>query len=134
MSDKTPVAVSATVFKGLEAVRRSGLTNMFDRPAVATIADEMGFEEAAKWVRENRKQFATGIFNGFVASTFVEPGKVMRYVGKTHPGITSHIVKILRKIDEEWWEFAPWIEEKGRYSWITSDGRAEEFEELEEKP
>jgi len=59
------VRVSPEVFEGLEAVRLSGLTNMFDRPAVVRIAEEMGFEESASWVREHRDLYARAIFHGF---------------------------------------------------------------------
>ena len=62
-----PVAVPHAVLEGLEAVRRSGLTNMFDRPRVAELAESFGFEEAASWVEANRAAFAQGIFQGFVA-------------------------------------------------------------------
>jgi hypothetical protein len=58
--------VSSEVFEGIEAVRLSGLTNMLDRPRVAEIADEMGYAESARWVREHRDLYARGIFQGFV--------------------------------------------------------------------
>jgi hypothetical protein len=57
--------VSREVFEGIEAVRLSGLTNMLDRPRVAEIADEMGYAESARWVRENRDLYARAIFQGF---------------------------------------------------------------------
>jgi hypothetical protein len=63
-----PVAVSREVFEGLEAVRLSGLTNMLDRPRVAEIAEEMGFLEAALWVREDRERYARAVFQGIEAS------------------------------------------------------------------
>lgn len=59
------VPVPAEVFEGIEAVRRSGLTNMLDRPRVAEIAGEMGFEHASRWVLGNRDLFARAIFQGF---------------------------------------------------------------------
>ena len=59
------VPVSRSVFQGIEAVRRSGLTNMLDRPVVAGIAEEMGHVEAASWIRENRDLYARAIFRGF---------------------------------------------------------------------
>jgi hypothetical protein len=62
-----PVRIPPEVFEGLEAVRRSGLTNMLDRPRVAELAEILGFEEAAEWVRANRGDYATGVFRGFVA-------------------------------------------------------------------
>ena len=61
------VKVPKAVFDGLEAVRRSGLTNMLDRPVVAELAAEFGFEEAARWVKARRKAYAEGIFRGFEA-------------------------------------------------------------------
>ena len=57
--------VSSEVFEGIEAVRLSGLTNMLDRPRVAEIAEAMGFEASARWVRENRDLYARAIFQGF---------------------------------------------------------------------
>ena len=61
------VRVPKAVLDGLEAVRQSGLTNMLDRPVVARLAEEFGFEEAARWVETHRKQYAEAIFGGFEA-------------------------------------------------------------------
>jgi hypothetical protein len=58
------VSVPRAVYDGLEAVRLSGLTNMLDRPRVAELADELGFAEAAAWVREDRGRYATAVFRG----------------------------------------------------------------------
>ncbi|MCC6310972.1 MAG: DUF5049 domain-containing protein [Trueperaceae bacterium] len=65
------IRIPRAVFQGIEAVRLSGLTNMLDRPAVAEIAEAMGFEESARWVREHRDLYAGAIFHGFE----VEEGK-----------------------------------------------------------
>ena len=59
--------VPPDVHEGLEAVRLSGLTNMLDRPAVARIADAMGYEACARWVRDYRDLYARGVFRGFAA-------------------------------------------------------------------
>ena len=59
------VPVSRAVFEGIEAVRLSGLTNMLDRPRVAELAEQLGFEESARWVRENRDLYARAVFHGF---------------------------------------------------------------------
>ncbi|HOF90166.1 MAG TPA: DUF5049 domain-containing protein [Armatimonadota bacterium] len=56
--------VSAAVYAGLEAVRRSGKTNMFDRLWVIELAEMMGFYETAAWVREHRGDYARVLFNG----------------------------------------------------------------------
>ena len=61
------VRVPKVVLDGLEAVRQSGLTNMLDHPAVARLARELGFEEAALWVEDHRDKYAEGIFRGFEA-------------------------------------------------------------------
>jgi hypothetical protein len=66
------VPVSREVFDGIEAVRRSGLTNMLDRLRVAELAEEMGFEASARWVREDRDLYARAVFNGF--EVIEEPG------------------------------------------------------------
>lgn len=65
IAGEDPVQVATEVFEGIEAVRRSGLTNMLDRRAVAHIAEEMGFDESARWVREQRALYAQAIFHGF---------------------------------------------------------------------
>ena len=59
-----PVPVPLAVYEGIEAVRQSGLTNMLDRPRVAEIAEAMGFDEAATWVREHRELYAQAVFHG----------------------------------------------------------------------
>jgi len=61
------VKVPKAVLDGLEAVRRSGLTNMLDRPVVAQLAEEFGFKKAARWIRTRRKLYAIGVFHGFAA-------------------------------------------------------------------
>lgn len=62
------VKVPNAVLDGLEAVRKSGLTNMLDRPVVAQLASEFGFEEAARWIKAHRRRYAVGIFHGFAAA------------------------------------------------------------------
>jgi len=63
-----PIPIPAAVFDGLEAVRRSGLTNMLDRPRVIEIAELWGYDETAAWLRTNRTLYARGIFQGFQVS------------------------------------------------------------------
>ena len=65
MADK--VQIPAQVLEGIEAVRQSGKTNMLDRPAVAAIALELGYVDAAFWLEDkaNHKTYAEGIFKGF---------------------------------------------------------------------
>lgn len=65
--DTGPVRVPPEVMEGLEAVRRSGRTNMLDRPAVARIAAAMGYADTTLWIHANRGLYAQGIFRGFEA-------------------------------------------------------------------
>jgi len=64
--EKTPVSIPAAVYEGLEAVRQSGLSNMLDRPRVIELAEIMGYDETAEWVRENKRRYAELIFCGMV--------------------------------------------------------------------
>lgn len=59
------IEVTAEVMDGLEAVRASGATNMLDRPRVIELLDQLGFDQAAVWVTENKKLYSEGIFQGF---------------------------------------------------------------------
>ena len=57
--------VSREVWQGLDAVRRSGQTNMLDRPVVAQLARAFGYPDAARWVEENPREYAEAVFRGF---------------------------------------------------------------------
>ncbi len=59
------ISVSADILSGIEAVRKSGRTNMFDRPNVIDIAIDLGFSKTARWIETNPREYAEGIFHGF---------------------------------------------------------------------
>ena len=65
------IAIPALVWQGIDAVRLSGLTNMLDRPVVVRLAGELGYPDAARWIEEHPKEYAEGVFRGFV----VDPQK-----------------------------------------------------------
>ncbi len=44
------VQITKAVFDGLEFIRRSGATNMLDRPVVLQLAREWSFTETADWI------------------------------------------------------------------------------------
>lgn len=44
------VQITRAVFDGLEFIRRSGATNMLDRPMVLGLAREWDFNETAAWI------------------------------------------------------------------------------------
>ena len=64
--EQHPVPVPAAVYEGLEAVRQSGLSNMFDRPRVIELAEMMGYDETAAWVRDHRSTYARLLFAGVI--------------------------------------------------------------------
>ena len=61
------VPVPRVVLDGITAVKNSGMFNMLDLPAVAGLARQMGFDDAAEWLgdRGNRSTYSQGIFRGF---------------------------------------------------------------------
>lgn len=63
--EQTKVPIPANVLSGLEAVRLSGLTNMFDVPVVIHLSCELGYPSAALWVAENKSSYADGLLRGF---------------------------------------------------------------------
>jgi hypothetical protein len=69
-----PIRVPAVVLRGLEAVRLTGATNMLDRPRVIEIAEMMGEDETAAWLRANRQQYSVGLFQGFAADETPQEG------------------------------------------------------------
>lgn len=60
--DNTRVQISRAVLDGLEFVRRSGATNMLDRPIVLNLAKEWGFAETAEWI----ESVDTGIYGRLI--------------------------------------------------------------------
>lgn len=60
------IPISALVWQDIDAVRLSGLTNMLDRPVVARLAGEFGWPDAARWIEEHPKEYAEGVFRGFI--------------------------------------------------------------------
>ena len=69
----------------------------------------------------------------------IKPGTVMKYVGDDHAFMKGMKVKVLHAIlddDEQptgWWDVAPWIEQDRRFSWVSSDARAEDLAPLNEE-
>ena len=61
------VWVERNVLEGIEAVRRSELTNMFEPESVATLAEQMGFESSAEWLRSHHGLYARALTHGFGA-------------------------------------------------------------------
>lgn len=45
------------IIKGITMVRRTGLTNMFDRKNVIVILKEFGYNNIADYLEENKKEY-----------------------------------------------------------------------------
>lgn len=45
------------IIKGIAMVRRAGLTNMFDRKNVIMILKELGYNNIADYLEENKKEY-----------------------------------------------------------------------------
>lgn len=41
---------------------------MLDRPVVARLAGELGWPDAARWIEKHPKEYAEGVFRGFVVA------------------------------------------------------------------
>ena len=64
-----PVVVPTAVLDGLETVRELGETNnMADQQAVQAIATRLGYPETVEWIEDHPRDYADGIFRGFVFS------------------------------------------------------------------
>ena len=83
-TEKKPVRVAPLVLKGLDVVRRSHETSIFDQPGVATLAERFGYPEAAAWVREHKREYIEGTLRGF-ESTELSSDKQQRRSKGTPP-------------------------------------------------
>jgi hypothetical protein len=60
-----PVAVPAEVLEGLNAVQRSGVTNMTDHRMVRLKAHRLGYHATVFWIEDNLEEYVRGLINGF---------------------------------------------------------------------
>ena len=62
-----PVKIPEEVYRGLEYVRESGETNMFDIWRVSALALSFGYPETTDWLREeeNHAPYVRGVLHGF---------------------------------------------------------------------
>jgi hypothetical protein len=64
-SGEPPVVVSPAVYEGLDLIRRSGQCNMFDLVCVLQLAEALGQEATAVWIRARKDDYAKGLIAGF---------------------------------------------------------------------
>ena len=62
-----PIKIPEEVYRGLEYVRQSGETNMFDIWRVASLALQFGYPETTEWLgeKENHANYMLGVLRGF---------------------------------------------------------------------
>ena len=62
-----PVKIPVEGYRGLEYVRESGETNMFDIWRVASLALQFGYPETTEWIgeKENHANYMLGVLRGF---------------------------------------------------------------------
>ena len=54
------------VRKQILAIRKTGITNMFDIPKVTELADDFGFDELISFLKNDRRQYVQFILSGRV--------------------------------------------------------------------
>lgn len=62
---ENPIKLPPEVLDGLQAVRKSGTTNMLDVPVVCLQAVALGYPETADWINENTNTYIEGVSSGF---------------------------------------------------------------------
>ncbi len=65
MERTDPVKVPKAVWQGIEAVRLSGKTNMFDVSMVQKLAFDMEYFETVLWIEDHPDLYGSAIFAGF---------------------------------------------------------------------
>ncbi len=63
--DVQPKKVPVRILEGLEAVKKTGTTNMFDWRVACIQAVALGYPEASEWIEYNTETYIEGIFTGF---------------------------------------------------------------------
>lgn len=58
------IRVPKSVFEGLEAIRRSGTTNMLDYNAVLRLASLLNNQNTAQWLLDHKDEYWQGVLYG----------------------------------------------------------------------
>lgn len=68
-----PVPIPAKALAQLDAIRLEGKSNMLDRTTVQRLAYEANAFELVVWIEDHAKDYAEGLFRGFVAEEGTTP-------------------------------------------------------------
>ena len=58
------IQVPRPVYEGLEAVRQSGAISMFDYGSVLQMTDLLNNKDAARWLRDHKREYLEGVIYG----------------------------------------------------------------------
>lgn len=58
------ILVQRPVYESLEAIRQSGAVNMFDYGSVLRMADMLNHRDAARWLRDHKREYLEGVLYG----------------------------------------------------------------------
>ncbi len=58
------IRVPKAVFEGLEAIRRSGATNMFDYRAVVELTSILNNRDTLLWLIDHKREYLQGVLSG----------------------------------------------------------------------
>lgn len=59
-----PIRVTRRQMEAIDAVRRSGYTNMLDFTGVRVMMVLLGYGDVVQWVEENKRAYGIGILTG----------------------------------------------------------------------
>lgn len=67
------VKVPKNVLEGLEFVRQTGLTNMFNTNVVISLCHEFDKHTTGVWIDAHRAEYAKGVIEGFEPDSPTQP-------------------------------------------------------------
>lgn len=109
--DDNRVPITKAAFDGLEFIRRSGATNMLDRPMVLNLAQEWGFAETAEWIES--------VDSGTYGRLIFQGPEIMENEQTGH-GVEQHAIDQVNELDAF---NRAWFHERARVQDIINHDR-----------
>jgi len=67
LEPEEPIQIPERILEGINAVRETNTTNMFNANTVRLQAVALGYLETAQWIEANWETYCSGVFRGFAA-------------------------------------------------------------------
>lgn len=67
LESEEPIQIPERILEGIDAVRETQTTNMFNANTVRLQAVALGYLETAQWIEANLEIYCSGVFRGFAA-------------------------------------------------------------------